>query len=101
MKLPPRKPFNLRDIAVVGGVAALFLLFGSSVGMRGLGCVIVLGALIGWKSARIPYGWEGHEPSGYISGVLAKMLLSLGGLIGVWMVWEPDLWLAIFGWSDP
>ena len=101
MKWPSRQTFHLRDIAAVGGVAALFLVFGSSVGMRGLGCLIVLRVLIGWKSARIPYGWEGHEPTGYITGVLARTLLGLGGLIGAWMVWEPDLWLAIFGWADP
>ncbi len=99
--MPPLSPFNLHGIVVVGGIAALFLFLGESVGMRGLGCVIFASALIGWKSGRIPYGWQGHEPSGYITGVPAKALFVLCGLVGSWMVWDPELWLAILDWADP
>lgn len=96
-----RPPFALVDLAVEGGVAALFIFFGSTVGMRGLGCAVVSQELVGWRAERIPYGWKGQEPSGYITGVWAKALVALGGLAGLWMVLEPGLWLAIFGWSEP
>ena len=47
----------------------------------------------------IPYGWEGQEPSGYITGIPAVVLGLLMTAIGITMLVEPDFILVLFGWS--
>ena len=71
MGLPPRSPFDLRDFIIFVGLAALFELFGSRIGMRGLGvvAVVVLVVLIGSKSGRI------HPPS-LMQAVVTAVLLT-------------------------
>lgn len=81
-------------------VAALFTLASSKAGMRGLGVLMLVHAGKYLKEGSIPYGWEGREPSGYITGIGAILLGVLIGLLGVAMLVSPDLMLRLFGWSD-
>lgn len=61
--------------------------------------VMLAGATVQAIQRRIPYGWGGREPSGYITGVPAVFLSALMGLVGVVALVQPDLMLALWGWD--
>ena len=103
MKVPhPRQSSRWRmpSFAAFAVVVALFLLVGSKAGMRGLGFVMLGHAGVQLALRRIPYGWEGREPSGHITGVPAVVLSLVMGSVGVAMLLHPELMLALLGWSD-
>lgn len=81
-------------------VVVLFLLVSPTAGMRGLGVQTLVWAGVLAVKRRIPYGVEGREPAGYITGVPALLLSLLFALIGVAMLVAPDFMLAMFGWDD-
>lgn len=78
---------------------ALFLLVGSRAGMRWMGVVTLAGAVVQIVQRRIAYGWEGREPSGYITGIPAVVLGVLLGALGAAMLVRTDFMLAVFGWD--
>lgn len=61
------------QVAVFVVIAAAYFLGGSEIGKRVLGVCLIVGALFQQVVGKIPYGWEGSEPSGYLTGW--KMLL--------------------------
>ncbi len=67
--------------------------------MRWMGAVMLYGAVMQIVQRRIAYGWEGREPSGYITGFPAVILGVLLGALGVAMLVQPELMLALFGWD--
>lgn len=67
--------------------------------MRWMGVVTLFGAVVQIVQRRIAYGWEGREPSGYITGIPAVVLGVLLGALGVVMLVQTDLMLAVFGWD--
>ena len=90
---------RIASFCAFAAVVALFMLVSSKAGMRGLGVSMLIGAGVQAFTRRIPYGIEGREPSGYITGSAAVLLSLLMGLVGVAMVAQPDLVLALFGWD--
>ena len=97
MKLPPREPLLLWGIAVFAGIVGLFLFVGEKVGIQGMGLVALIAGLIQIAKRRIPYGWEGREPSGYITGIPAVALGALMCIVAIAMLVRPELMLALFG----
>jgi hypothetical protein len=81
-------------------VVALFMFASSRAGMRGVGILMLAGAAVQVVTRRIPYGWEGRDPSGHISGAPAIVLSVIMAAIGVAMLVKPDLMLVLFGWAD-
>ena len=91
---------RIAGIAAFAVTVLLFMFVSSLAGMRWLGIVMLAGAVVQIIQRRIAYGWEGREPSGFITGFPALVLGVLLGLAGAVMVAKPDLMLAIFGWQD-
>lgn len=80
-------------------VVALFSLVSLQAGMRGLGVSMMIAAAVQITARRIPYGWEGKEPSGYITGFPAVLISLLMGGFGMMMIMLPDFMLTLFGWA--
>lgn len=103
MQTPPRrKPPDGRVVGTASLVigVALFLFVGPRAGMRWLGGVMLVGAVMQIVQRRIGYGWEGREPLGYISGIPAVVLGILLGVFGAAMLAQPDLMLEVLGWDE-
>ena len=79
-------------------VVAVFLTLGTRAGTRTLGLVTLVVAAYHLRAGKISYGWEGRESSGYITGVPAILLACLIGLLGLAMLIEPGLMMALLGW---
>lgn len=102
MKIPPSENSTVWHIAGWTSFAvavALFTLVGSSAGMRWLGVVMLIGAVVQAIQRRIAYGLEGREPSGYITGIPAVLLGLLLGALGLAMLAKPEFMLVLFGWD--
>ena len=103
MSPPPlRKQFPWWAVGFVGllVIVALFTFVSSKAGMRGLGVVTLSQATVHLISRRIPYGWEGRQPSGYITGTAAVIVAALLALLGLAMLAKPELMLVLFGWAE-
>lgn len=99
--LPPSKPFRWKFIRLAQFVAivALFLFAGPIAGIRGVGVSTVVWAGAYLLTRRIPYGWEGQESSGYVTGFPAVLICLVMFAAGVAMLVEPDLMLEVLGWK--
>ncbi|MBK1679659.1 hypothetical protein CKO20_04630 [Rhodocyclus tenuis] len=99
---PPEKSSAWRIVGWVSFAVAvaLFMFANSLSGMRWLGVVTLVGAAIQIIQQRITYGWEGREPSGYITGIPAVLLGLVLGALGLAMLARPELMLALFGWHS-
>ena len=100
MQIPPPEKFSAWGIAGMASFAvgvALFMFVSSRAGMRWWGFVMLVGAVVQIVQRRIAYGWEGREPSGYLTGIPAVVLGVLLGALGLAMLAKPDLMLAFFG----
>ncbi len=103
MAIETRDPINRWSIlgfCCLAAIVCLFTFVDPVAGMRGLGVATIGSALGGIVSRRIPYGWEGREPSGHITGGLAVALSLLLGGLGLAMLVRPRLMLILFGWSE-
>lgn len=102
MQIPPPEKSSVWRIAGMASFAftvALFIFVSSRAGMRWLGVVMLVSAVVQIAQRRVAYGWKGREPSGYITGIPSVILGVLFGALGVAMVAQPDLMLAVFGWD--
>lgn len=97
MKLPPRESPSLWGIAVFAGIVGLFLLVGEKAGIQGMGFVALIAGLIQITKRRIPYGWEGREPSSYITGAPAVVLGALMCIVALVILVRPELMIVLFG----
>jgi hypothetical protein len=77
------------QVTAVAVVAAAYLLGGSEVGKRTLGICIIVGALLQQGIGRIPYGWEGRDPSGYLTGWKALLFNLALGAVGAYFAFFP------------
>lgn len=104
MSVQPRLPdeqshWRIAGLVVFVIVVALFSLVSLQAGMRGLGASMMIAAGAQITERRIPYGWEGKEPSGYITGFPTVLICLLIGAIGLVMIMRPDFMLTLFGWT--
>jgi hypothetical protein len=99
MAKPERLSFwrVIRFIAFMA-VVALFLFVSSRAGIRGVGILMLIGAAVHMVQRRIPYGLEGYEHSGYITGVPAILLGLLAAIAGILMLIQPEFMLSMLGW---
>jgi hypothetical protein len=101
--MPPVEASNkwrIAQILSVVAVGAVFIWGGGRQGMRGLGILMLVGMCSQLRTRRIPYGWEGREPSGYVTGLPAVLIALLYGAAGVLMLAQPDFMLYLFGWDS-
>jgi hypothetical protein len=66
----------------------------------GAGVIMLIDAGVQITECRIPYGWEGKEPSGYLTGLPALLVSLLMGALGITMIIPPELMLTLVGWPD-
>jgi hypothetical protein len=74
----------------------VFFLAGKNAGVRMMGLSMLVFACHCLFVRRIPYGVEGQEPIGYLTGILAIFcgLIALG--VAIFMILKPALVLDIF-----
>ena len=81
---------GFRDIALFLGVILLFLFFGESVGWRGAGLVQLFFSLKVIRERSVGVGWEGFEPSFYVTGLPAILLGVLSMFIAIMLLFCPE-----------
>jgi hypothetical protein len=81
-------------------VMATFAFAGERAGGRAAGVLVIAQAYILLSAKRLPYGWEGREPIGYITGPLVQVLAVLLGCLGAAFVARPTLMLGLLGFGD-
>ncbi|WP_140637385.1 hypothetical protein [Methylibium rhizosphaerae] len=81
-------------------VVAAFAFSGERAGARAIGLFVMVQAFVLLSAKRIPYGWEGQEPSGYITGPLVQVLAFLLGGLGAAFVARPEFMLNLFGFTE-
>ena len=103
MQTPPTERYSIWRMAGIASftiAVALFMFVSSQSGMRWLGAVTLAGAIVQIVQRRIVYGWEGLEPTGFITGVPAVLLGILLGALGIAMLAMPDFMLVLLGWGQ-
>jgi hypothetical protein len=81
-------------------VMATFAFAGERAGARAAGVLVIAQAYILLSAKRLPYGWEGREPTGYITGPLIQVLAVLLGGLGAAFVAKPTLMLGLLGFGE-
>jgi hypothetical protein len=81
-------------------VVLLFIFEQQVIAIRVIGIVLAVAGISIIKTQRVSYGWEGHEPSGLLTGVPALIFgfLMLG--LSIFIFIKPNLMLIIFGWGS-
>ena len=74
----------------------VFFLAGKNAGVRVMGLSMLVFACHCLFVRRIPYGWEGQEPIGYLTGIPAILCGLISFCIAIFMILEPALVLDIF-----
>jgi len=74
---------------VILAVAFVWYRFGGERGAQAGGVALLLQAAIYLRNGRVPYGWRGAPPSGYIEGAPAVVLSLLLGALALWMILRP------------
>ena len=92
--------FSLLGFLAFAIVVALFLFASTKAGTRGMGVLMIVGAVMQQLKGRIAYGWEDQAPSGYITGALATGLNLLFAVLGVGTAIWPEVAMGIFGWGN-
>ena len=95
---PDSRPFwRVASFCAFAVVVVLFIFVSSKAGMRGIGLVMLANACVHLVNQSVSYGWEGQEPSGYITGIPAVLLGILMGVAGVAMLVLPEFMLVLLG----
>jgi UPF0716 family protein affecting phage T7 exclusion len=81
----------LARIGFVIVVAVVWITVSPELATRLVGLVTLAHAGVHLFSRKIPYGWSGREPSGYITGGLAVVLAVFLGLIGTLLILMPHV----------
>ena len=99
--LPPAKKVTfgtLLEFAATFVVFAIWARWGDVPGVRALGVLTIVSGLIHGRDGRVEYGWQGREPSGYIEGPVAYLIIALFYVIGFTLVLFPAFVLSL--WSS-
>ena len=91
--------WGLIEFAAFVLIVALFAFVGPKAGMRGMGVAMLVVAAAQLITRRIPYGWEGREPSGYLSGTAAVVVGVLAGILALAMLFKTEFMLEMLGWG--
>ncbi|MRW92851.1 hypothetical protein GJ699_22895 [Duganella sp. FT80W] len=98
---PEKYPrWRIVRFAAFAVMVVLFIFVASKAGIMGAGVIMLIDAGLHIAECRIPYGWEGKEPSGYLTGLPALLVSLLTGVLGITMIILPELMLTLVGWSD-
>src|SRR5690606_9828838 len=87
--------------AVFVALVVVFFAFGPAMLARALGIVLVAGGLYSSLQGSIPYGIEGREPSGYLTGIPARLISVLAILLGLSAAIAAPTAACILGWAQP
>jgi hypothetical protein len=79
---------RLVNFLIFAAVAAVFL-FDTVLGIRALGLAEVAVGVYWIKAGRVPYGWRGSPPSGYLTGRAALAVSALAISIGILFMLAP------------
>lgn len=88
------------EIVVFAVVVALFVFVGNKAGTRAVGGVMIFGSAWQQLKVRIPYGWEGQKPSGFLTGGLATVVNSIMAALGFSILVWPEIAMDVLGWSS-
>ena len=91
---------GLLETACFAAIVGLFVLVSAVAGTRAMGVAMLAGAVLQQVRGRIPYGWEGREPLGFLTGGLAIVVNLIMAAIGVALAIWPHAAMNIFGWSS-
>ena len=76
-------------LVVFAGMVLTFMIFGSRMGWRVAGVVMLVGALRSLREGRGGVGIQGYEPSFYLTGKVAVTVSILGILLSLLLLLYP------------
>ena len=76
-------------LVVFAGMVLTFMIFGSRMGWRVAGVVMLVGALRSLREGRVGVGIKGYEPSFYLTGKVAVTVSILGILLSLLLLLYP------------
>ena len=65
-----------------------------------VGGMAVVSGLYGIVRGKIPYGWRGLPPSGYITGPAVRLLGIFVFLVGMFCIFDPAESNNVLGWQQ-
>jgi hypothetical protein len=80
---------TLLGLVVFAGMVLTFMIFGSRMGWRVAGVVMLVGALRSLREGRVGVGIQGYEPSFYLTGKVAVTVSILGILLSLLLLLYP------------
>jgi hypothetical protein len=89
-------PMDYRAVFCVRRDVVVWLNVSVELALRMLGVLTIAGGVVQMRERKIAYGWEGHEPSGYITGVPAFVLSAVLVAVGVVLLVAPQLAMPFF-----
>ena len=87
---------DLLYTVIFAGVVAIFFIFGEIAGWRVAGVISLIIAIRSFKDRRGGFGWEGYEPSFYVTGWPAVALITLGILWSLFLVFFAQIFVGWF-----
>jgi hypothetical protein len=97
--MPPLKPISKWTVVqffVFVAIVIVWLNVSVELALRMVGVLTIAGGAVQMWERKIAYGWEGHEPSGYITGIPAFLISAILIAAGVVLVVAPQLAMPFF-----
>jgi hypothetical protein len=69
----------------------VFVFAGALWGWRAVGVVSLIGAIAAWREGRVGVGWDGEEPSFYLTGRAAQTAVMFGVLLSLFLIFFPHV----------
>lgn len=95
-RLDPLSLWSLASFVALALLTGLFMFVSSRAGVRGSGVLLLFYAATHLLQRRIPYGWSERNPLGHVKGKLAVAVGLFTAAVGIFMILQPDLMLALF-----
>ena len=86
--------------AVFAALVVVFFAFGPVMLARAVGIVLVAGGLHSFLRGSIPYGIEGREPFGYLTGIPARLVSVVAILLGLSAAIAAQEAACLLGWAQ-